>query len=295
MRAHFCTIAANASHGAAVAWELREISMTFLSARSFHEPPAAPPMSAETLEADARPGDTASMTADEGIITLLLVEDDRPLAELTAKYLQKRGLTVALAHDGVTGLAEALRHRYDVVLLDLMLPGKSGLDVCREIRDRSDVPIIMVTALGDEGERVVGLELGADDYVPKPYSSPELLARIRAVVRRARGQAGPRQSAIKAGRLQLDPGSLKVAVDGRPVELTAYEFAILQALAERAGRVLSRDQLLCLAKGDPEEAFDRSIDGHISRIRKKLGDDPQHPRLLKTIRGAGYMLVTDEA
>jgi two-component system, OmpR family, response regulator len=230
----------------------------------------------------------------EGAISVLLVEDDQPLAELTAKYLGKRGVIVTLAPDGPSGLAEALRRRYDVVLLDHLLPGKNGDQVCRELRARSDVPIIMVTALGDESERVLGLELGADDYVTKPFSSPELLARIRAVVRRARGQAGPSSGLITVGRLQVDPGAHRATIDGQPVELTGYEFAILRALAERAGRVLSRDQLLELAKSDPEEAFDRSIDGHISRLRRKLGDDPRHPRLLKTIRGAGYLLVAEE-
>lgn len=231
---------------------------------------------------------------DEGIIHVLLVEDDQRLAELTADYLTMRGLVVTRAADGPSGLAEALGHRFDVVLLDLMLPGKSGLDVCREIRQRSDVPIIMVTALGDDGDHVVGLESGADDYIPKPFSSPALLARIRAVVRRARGQAGPQTQALKVGRLAIDPGAIKATLDGEALDLTPYEFAVLRALAERAGRVLSRDQLLVLAKGNAEESFDRSIDGHISRLRKKLGDDPRKPRLLKTIRGVGYMIVKED-
>lgn len=231
---------------------------------------------------------------DEGVISVLLVEDDQRLAQLTALYLQQRGLVVTLAADGLTGLAEATRHRYDVVLLDLLLPGKGGLDICRELRTRSDVPIIMITALGDEGDRVVGLELGADDYLSKPFSSPELLARIRAVVRRARGQSGPVSHTVQVGRLTLDPGAVKATLDGQELDLTPYEFTILDALARRAGRVLSRDQLLDLSKADAEEVFDRSIDGHISRIRKKLGDDPRRPRLLKTIRGLGYMLVKEQ-
>ncbi len=232
-------------------------------------------------------------TTDTGAINVLLVEDDQRLASLTAMYLEKRGLMVTVATDGPGGLAEAIRRRYDVVLLDLMLPGKGGLEVCRELRTRSDVPIIMVTALGDEGERVVGLELGADDYVAKPFSSPELLARIRAVVRRARGRLGPSTALLKVGQLSIDSGALEATLAGKVLELTAYEFAILRALAERAGRVLSREQLLDLAKGNAEDAFDRSVDGHISRLRKKLGDDPRRPQLLKTVRGVGYLLVKE--
>jgi DNA-binding response OmpR family regulator len=162
------------------------------------------------------------------------------------------------------------------------------------VRKVSDVPIILVTALGDEPERVTGLELGADDYVTKPFSSAELLARIRAAVRRYRGLAGPAAQPVRVGKLALDPATLVAMLDGRPLELTAYEFALLLALARRAGRVLGREQLLDLAKGSAEDAFDRSIDGHISRLRKKLGDDPKRPTLLKTVRGAGYMLAREE-
>jgi DNA-binding response OmpR family regulator len=232
--------------------------------------------------------------AEDEAIHVLLVEDDERLARLTARYLEMRGLLVTTAADGAAGLDEALRHTYDVVLLDLMLPRRSGTDVCRELRRVSDVPIIMVTALGDEPERVAGLELGADDYVTKPFSSAELLARIRAAVRRYRGRVGPASRSVRAGRLLLDPSRLEATLDGQKIDLTAYEFALLRALAERAGRVLSREHLLDLAKGSAEDSFDRSIDGHISRLRKKLGDDPKHPSLLKTIRGAGYMLAREE-
>lgn len=231
----------------------------------------------------------------ENAISVLFVEDDQRLAQLTAKYLRKRGLVVTLAVDGPSGLVEATKNRYDVILLDLMLPGKGGLEICREIRKRSDVPIIMVTALGDEGDRVIGLEVGADDYISKPFSSPELVARIRAIVRRARGQAGPQAQSIQVGRILIDPGAIKATLDGQLLDLTAYEFTILRVLAERAGRVLSREHLLDLAKGNALEAFDRSIDGHISRLRKKLGDDPKNPRLLKTIRGVGYMLAKEDS
>ncbi|MBN1206041.1 MAG: response regulator transcription factor [Myxococcaceae bacterium] len=238
----------------------------------------------------------ARTAIEEGTVQVLLVEDDERLARLTARYLQEHGLVVTVAHTGTEGLAEASRHSYDVVLLDLMLPGRNGLEVCRELRTRSNVPIIMVTARGEEIDRVLGLETGADDYLPKPYSSRELLARIRAQVRRARGQAGPANQPIQVGRLQLDPRSLSATLDGRALSLTSYEFGLLRVLAERAGRVLSREQILDLVKGSADEVFDRSIDVHIFRLRQKLEEDPRNPKLLKTVRGAGYMLARgDEA
>ncbi len=224
-------------------------------------------------------------------IKVLLVEDDARLAQLTARYLETHGVVVTIAHDGVEGQAEALRRQYDCVVLDLMLPGRDGLDVTRELRARTDVPILMVTARGEESDRVIGLEVGADDYVTKPFSPRELLARIRATVRRVRGQAGPPQETLQVGSLVLDPQRMTVTLDGRPVEVTAYEFSILRALAQRPGRVLSREQLLDLAKGSAELSFDRSIDVHVSRLRAKLGDDSRSPRLLKTVRGVGYLLA----
>ncbi|MDY7229579.1 response regulator transcription factor [Hyalangium rubrum] len=231
---------------------------------------------------------------EEGTVQILLVEDDERLARLTARYLQEHGLVVTVARTGSEGLAEASRHAFDVILLDLMLPGRDGLEVCRELRTRSDVPIIMVTARGEEADRVLGLETGADDYLPKPYSSRELLARIRAQVRRARGQAGPATQPIQVGRLLLDPRSLTATLDGRVLSLTSYEFGLLRVLAERSGRVLSREQLLDLVKGSADEVFDRSIDVHIFRIRQKIEEDPRSPRLLKTVRGAGYLLARGE-
>jgi two-component system OmpR family response regulator len=227
-------------------------------------------------------------------IKVLLVEDDERLAQLTGRYLESHGVVVTTAHDGVEGQAEALRRQYDCVVLDLMLPGKDGIEVCRELRARTDVPILMVTARGEEADRVLGLEVGADDYVTKPFSPRELLARIRATVRRVRGQAGPAQQTIQVGNLVLDPQRMTVTLDGKPIEVTAYEFSILRALAQRPGRVLSREQLLDLAKGSAELSFDRSIDVHVSRLRAKLGDDSRNPRILKTVRGAGYLLAGSE-
>lgn len=222
-------------------------------------------------------------------LTALLVEDDARLAQLTCDYLEGHNVRVTRASDGPKGLEEALRHRYDVVLLDLMLPGRSGLEVCRAIRERSDVPIIILTARGEEADRVMGLELGADDYLGKPYSPRELLARMQAVLRRARGQVGPALRLLKVGGLTVDPQAHKAVLDGRELPLTGYEFTLLRVLAERAGRVLAREQIMELARGNSEEAFDRSIDVHISRLRQKLGDDPKKPRLLKTVRGVGYV------
>jgi two-component system, OmpR family, response regulator len=240
------------------------------------------------------PTDDPRDDATEGTIRVLLVEDDARLARLTAQYLEIRGLLVTVANTGPNGLMELKRGTFDVVLLDLLLPGKNGLEVCRDIRRRSDVPIIMITALGDEADRVVGLEAGADDYVCKPFSSPELLARIRANIRRSRGLLGPSDRAIEAGRLIVHPGTFTATLDGRPLELTTVEFAILRVLSERMGRPVSRDQLLELAKGDAGDAFDRSIDGHVSRLRRKLGDDPRRPEMIKTVRGIGYLFAGPE-
>ncbi len=227
-------------------------------------------------------------------IHALLVEDDARLAGLTAKYLEGYGVVVTIVDNGLEAVQVAGSTAFDVVLLDVMLPGQDGLAVCRELRHRSDVPIIMVTARGDEVDRIVGLEGGADDYLPKPFSPRELLARIRSQVRRSRGQVGPRvERALSVGGLVLDPPTLTVTLDGAPISLTAYEFSLLYALAEHPGRVLSREMLLERAKGSAEEAFDRSIDVRISRLRAKLGDDSKHPRLLKTVRGAGYVLAID--
>jgi two-component system OmpR family response regulator len=230
----------------------------------------------------------------DATIKVLLIEDDERLAQLTARYLESHGLFVRVAGDGAEGIREVGTGRSDVVLLDLNLPGIDGVEVCRRLRQRSDVPIIMVTARVEEADRVVGLDAGADDYVSKPYSSRELLSRVRAVVRRARGRVGPPQSLLRVGALEIDASRLRVTLGGREILLTAYEFAVLHALAERAGRVMSREQLLDLAKGNTEDAFDRSIDGHISRLRHKLGDDARRPRILKTIRGVGYILTADD-
>jgi DNA-binding response OmpR family regulator len=232
------------------------------------------------------------VAADPERFSALFVEDDERLASLTARYLEGHGVAVTWVGDGQQGLAEALKGKHDVLILDLMLPRKSGLEICREVRARISVPIIILTALGEEADRVLGLESGADDYLAKPFSSRELLARLRALVRRGRGMVGPSRESLRVGQLELSPRDYSATLAGQSLGLTTAEFILLRVLAERAGRVLSREQLLDLTKGSSEEAFDRSIDAHISRLRHKLGDDPRQPRLLKTIRGAGYMLTS---
>jgi len=231
---------------------------------------------------------------DRPPLHVLLVEDDAKLARLTRDYLEQQGLVVTRVADGNAAIREGGRSEFDVIVLDLMLPGRDGFEVCREIRQISFVPIIAVTARIEVADRVLGLELGADDYMTKPFSARELLARIHAVTRRAQGKAGPEPREIRVGRLVLDTASHEAALDGKPLVLTSYEFALLRVFADHAGRVLSRERLLELAKGNAAEAFDRSIDVRVSRLRQKLGDDSRHPVLLKTIRGSGYLLTTGE-
>ncbi len=231
---------------------------------------------------------------DENCIRVVLIEDDERLARLTSRYLESHGALVTWCADGREGLAEVLRSRPDVVLLDLMLPAMDGLTVCKELRTRCDIPILMITAREEEADRVLGLEMGADDYIVKPYSSREMLARVRAQVRRARGKAGPRAEHIEVGRLSVQPASMEALLDGVSLALTTYEFELLRVFSENVGRVLSREQLLFLTRGNAEESFDRSIDVHISRLRQKLGDDSRQPKLLKTVRGLGYMLVAGD-
>ena len=224
-------------------------------------------------------------------VRVLLVEDDPRLATLTQTYLETRGLEVIHAANGEAALECLRKTTVTAVVLDLMLPGVDGYEVCRQLRTFSDVPVLMVTALDAEGDRVLGLEVGADDYICKPFSSPELLARIRACARRYLGLLTPQQSVLKCGALQLDPSRYAVTLSGRSIHLTAHEFRLLYGFAQRPGDVLSRERLLELTHNDPADAFDRSIDAHVSRLRSKLGDDPRRPRSLVTVRGVGYKLV----
>jgi len=228
-------------------------------------------------------------------ILALLVEDDERLARFTAEFLDQNGVDVSCVADGEAALRALRARAFDVVILDLMLPRRDGLSVCRELRAWSAVPILVVTARTDEPDRVLGLELGADDYLGKPFSARELLARVRALVRRARGHLGRDADVVRVGPLELHTGAMTALYAGRPVELTSYEFAILRVLAERCGRVLSREQILELAKGTSDDAFDRSIDVRISKIRQKLGEDPRSPSIIRTVRGVGYMLSKEPA
>jgi DNA-binding response OmpR family regulator len=221
----------------------------------------------------------------------LLIDDDSRLAELVTSYLGTHDVTVVHAPDGGRGLAALEGGGFDLVLLDVMMPGLDGLEVCRRIRAKSNLPVLMLTARGDETDRVVGLELGADDYIPKPFSPRELLARIRAVLRRAQ----PEQATdhIAAGDVTLDVAGRIVRVAGKPVELTGLEFDLLVALARRAGRVVPRDVLLELAGRGDVAVGDRTVDVHVSHLRQKLGDDPKSPKIIKTVRGVGYVLVKE--
>ena len=225
----------------------------------------------------------------------LLIDDDARLAEMVGEYLGRYGIDVKVAPDGKGGLAALHSGRFDVVLLDVMLPGWDGFETCRRIRAAPDIaalPIVMLTARGDETDRIVGLELGADDYLPKPFNPRELLARIRAVLRRTT-QTPPGRPRFRSGGLEIDFDAREVTVDGRRVVLTHYEFELLSVLARAAGRVLSREQFLDAMKGQTYEAFDRSIDVHVSNLRAKLERDPKAPRYIKTVRGSGYVLTRD--
>ena len=224
----------------------------------------------------------------------LFIEDDDRLARFTTEYLEERGVSVTHVRDGEQGLALQAKQDFDVVILDIMLPGRDGFDVCRALRQRTAIPIIVVTARTEEIDRVLGLELGADDYLVKPFSARELLARVHALVRRASGNVGPRAEVLRAGPLVLHPASMRATLAGADVALTASEFQLLRAFVERSGRVLTREQLLDLVDGGSEEAFDRSIDVRISRLRQKLGDDPKRPTLIRTVRGLGYMLTAND-
>jgi two-component system, OmpR family, phosphate regulon response regulator OmpR len=221
---------------------------------------------------------------------ILLVEDDPRLAEMLLEYLGQAGFGVTVASLGATALERLSEADYDAVVLDLMLPDMDGLEVCRRLRARCDTPVLMLTARGDAIDRIVGLELGADDYLPKPFEARELLARLRAIVRRrVRGAAG--EKALHFGRLELDTAARAVRLDGKACELTGYQFDLLVVLAKNAGRVMSRDTLMDLLKGEGFESFDRSIDVHVSRIRACIEDNPKKPRRVITVRAAGYVFA----
>ena len=223
---------------------------------------------------------------------VLMIDDDAALAGMVAEYLGTRGLTVTTAGNLEQGEALLKRGGFDVLILDAMLPDGDGFDLCKSWRQHSSLPILMLTARGDEVDRIVGLEIGADDYLPKPFNPRELLARLRALLRRSQfGAATAAGDVLRFGVLELDRGALEVGLNAQPVALTAHQFSLLWALATHPGRVLSRETLLELAGGDALESFDRSIDVHISRIRAAIEDDPREPRRIITVRGAGYVFA----
>jgi DNA-binding response OmpR family regulator len=228
-------------------------------------------------------------------VAALLIEDDARLGAMVAEYLGAHDIAVTVAPDGERGLAELARRHFDAVLLDVMLPGMDGFEVCRRIRaspDGATVPLLMLTARGEDVDRIVGLELGADDYLAKPFNPRELLARIRAILRRASAPAQESRR-LRVRGLLIDLDAREVMAGGRRIGLTSYEFDLLALLARAAGRVLSREQILDALKGQDYESFDRSIDVHVSKLRAKLERNPRDPRLIKTVRGVGYVLLRD--
>jgi DNA-binding response OmpR family regulator len=226
---------------------------------------------------------------------ILIIDDDARLAEMLSSYLSTRGFAVEVRGDGSSGLRALEEGGFDALVLDVMLPDTDGFEICRRVRGRSDLPIVMLTARGDATDRVVGLELGADDYLPKPFDPRELLARLGAVLRRARRPAGAipagGEPALRFGPLIIDRQAREVRVSGERRELTARQFDLLVLLAERAGRVQTREQIMDALRGEEWDSVDRSIDVHVSRIRNAIEDDPKHPRFLQTVRGAGYVFT----
>jgi len=230
---------------------------------------------------------------------VLVVDDDRELCSLIQDYLEPLGYVVTSVHNGIDGLELALAGDCDVVLLDLMLPGLDGFEVLQRLRQHSQVPVLMLTARGEEADRIVGLEIGADDYLPKTFSTRELLARLRAVMRRSGGSAslGTEEVApdIVVGDLRINPDTRTAVLGDKPLELTALEFNLLELLARGRGRVKTREQLIEAITDRHSDGMDRSVDVHIWSLRRKLGDDPKAPRYIRTIRAVGYMLINPAA
>ena len=224
---------------------------------------------------------------------LLLIDDDARLTTMVADYLQANGFEVTSAGSLAAGRERLKQHSYDALLLDLMLPDGDGLDLTRELRADARtrrLPLLMLTARGESPDRIVGLEIGADDYLPKPFEPRELLARVKALLRRSATPMGD-DEVLRFGRLEIDLGARQARLDGKPCDLTSHQFDLLVVLAQGAGRVLSRDQIMDGLKGHPLEAFDRSIDVHVSRIRAAIEEDPKAPKRLLTVRGVGYVFA----
>ena len=224
---------------------------------------------------------------------ILIVDDDIELCGLVQEYLTAEGFTLQAVHDGEAGLQKAMANEFALVILDVMLPGINGFEVLRRIRSVSKVPVLLLTARGEDVDRIVGLEIGADDYLPKPFNPRELVARIRAILRRAKppkpGEAVP--EILSVGDVELDPATRSVTRDGQPVELTSVEFNLLEVLLREAGRVVTRERLVNAVLSRKFMPFDRSIDMHVSKVRRKLGDSDESGDHIKTIRGVGYMFA----
>jgi len=246
---------------------------------------------------DAMNSQGTSATTPDGRARLLIIDDDTKLCRLTKDYLEPMGYAVELAHTGPEGAERAIAEHWSAVVLDVMLPGLDGFEVLKRIRAQSSVPVLMLTSRGEEPDRIVGLEMGADDYLPKTFSPRELLARLRAVTRRSiQSSQTPEDTELElaVGALHLNLGARVAVLDDKPLDLTPVEFDLLQSLARARGRVKSREQLLDEIRARDYDVFDRSIDVHISALRKKLGDDAKEPRFIKTVRSAGYMFLKPE-
>jgi two-component system response regulator CpxR len=226
---------------------------------------------------------------------VLIVDDDVELCELVSEYLSGEGFEVEAVHDGNEGLKRSLTGEHVLVVLDIMLPGMNGLDVLRNLRKQSRIPVLILTARGDDVDRIVGLEIGADDYLPKPFNPRELMARVRAILRRAHGDTQAAGEKVMVGDVELDPASRVVRRSGDPVELTSVEFALLEALMRAAGQVVTRETLAQNVLGRRFMPYDRSIDVHVSKLRRKLGDQSADAERIKTIRGVGYVFTRPEA
>lgn len=225
---------------------------------------------------------------------ILMIEDDSSLSQMVSDYLSGFGMHLTIAPTIGDGREQLTTNHFDALLLDVMLPDGDGFDMCREVRATSDIPILMLTARGEDTDRIVGLELGADDYLPKPFNPRELVARLRAVLRRRQSSPPTSDQLLRFGDLEIDRDARLLRIGGEERPLTGYQFDLLVTLAEHAGRVMSREALMDQVRGEELDAFDRSIDVHISRIRAAIEDDPKHPRRIVTVRGAGYVFARDQ-
>jgi two-component system response regulator CpxR len=220
---------------------------------------------------------------------ILIIDDDVELCELVSEYMTREGFELEAAHNGDKGLERALSGEHALVVLDIMLPGMTGLDVLRRLRAESRTPVLILTARGEDVDRIVGLEIGADDYLAKPFNPRELVARVRAILRRSQATPASASAPVTVGDVELDPGARTVTRDGQPVDLTAVEFSLLEALMRSAGQVVTREFLAQTVLGRRFVAYDRSIDMHVSKLRKKLGPQPGDGERIKTVRGVGYI------